>query len=51
MGGFSVECDCGKWFLGRDSYKDHCKAKGHTFHENRVGPKPKEKEKKNDHHG
>lgn len=40
MGGFSVQCDCGAWFLYRSSYKDHCKSKNHTYHNTRVGPKP-----------
>lgn len=39
MGGFSVECDCGKWFLTRDAYRDHCKYTGHVFDELRSGPK------------
>lgn len=41
MGGYSVECDCGKWFTQKNAYKDHCKAKGCIHHLNRVGPKPK----------
>lgn len=46
MGGFSVECDCGKWFLDRHAYKDHCKGKGCTYHPERVGPKPRSTESK-----
>ena len=41
MGGYSVECDCGKWFVLLNAYKDHCKATGHKFYINRVGSKPK----------
>ena len=37
MGGFSVQCDCGKWFLERHSYKDHCCGKGCMYHPDRVG--------------
>ena len=36
MGGFSVKCDCGKWFISMRAYRDHCKATSHTFHEKRV---------------
>jgi len=40
MGGYSVECDCGKWFDRYQGYKDHCKAKGCKWDPERVGSKP-----------
>lgn len=40
MGGYSVECDCGKWFVNYTGYKDHCKSTGHKFYPDRVGRNP-----------
>jgi hypothetical protein len=40
MGGFSVQCDCGKWFTGAQGYYQHCKDKGCIWDGKRVGPKP-----------
>lgn len=39
MGGYSVQCDCGKWFMTYEGYKDHCRALGHIWDQHRVGPR------------
>ena len=44
MGGYSVQCDCGKWFVLYQAYKDHCKATGHKWDQHRVGPAPKQED-------
>lgn len=40
MGGYSVECDCGRWFTTYQGYKDHCKSTGHVLDQTRIGSKP-----------
>jgi hypothetical protein len=37
MGGFSVQCDCGKWFLDAKAYQDHCRTTNHPHYPSRVG--------------
>lgn len=44
MGGYSVQCDCGKWFISYEAYKDHCKATGHKWYQDRIGSNKKEKD-------
>jgi hypothetical protein len=33
MGGYSVQCDCGKWYTNPQAYSDHCKATEHVYRE------------------
>lgn len=39
MGGYSAQCDCGKWFINPQGYKDHCTATSCVHHPERVGGK------------
>ena len=40
MGGYSVKCDCGKWFTQYQAYRDHCKATKCKFDPERVDSHP-----------